>query len=284
MNKDLLIKLILTIEKNVRKVMNDKYEKVYKRNREIYEAMGRVLPDRLIPFVSRCAFPGCREVEVLNDKYGWAEEKMLNRCIYNCESEIHYCNVHDQLDYIFHPPYDDDVESVCPECKAEQLAKGAVLTDKDADYTEKYKKKLRKLKKADRRKRKRKENKKKRKILDYYTMSKQELVEKIISIEREVKQKCEKRHQKELDIFHEIMRKIADIVPDKFMPSAQTCNFEGCENFSIINDDEQYNYNDVELYSCDFCGHVSYCEEHLSSFSITSDPENDFCCLNCIPK
>ena len=283
MNKDLLIKLILTIEKNVKKSFDQKYEKVYKKNQAIYEGIAAVLPERLAPMVSRCAFPGCREVEVLNGKYGWAEEKMLNSCIYNCGSDIHYCDVHDKLDYVRQLPY-DDVEPVCPECKLKRLEKGDVIDRKDSNYTEKGKKQLEEDIKADKEKNKRKQEREKRKIPDYYAMSKKELVDKIITIAKETKMKCERKHQKELKVNDEIMRKISDIVPDTFFPSVCMCEFKDCENFSVDNDRcDPYYFNDIQIISCDFCGNVYYCEEHLSSFSVITEDDEDqlYCCAEC---
>ena len=164
------------------------------------------------------------------------------------------------------------------------MEEGEVIDRKDRNYTEEGKKQLEEEIKADKEKRERKQEKEKRRILDYYAMSKRELVDKIITIAEETKMKCEKKHEKELNVNDEIMCKISDIVPDNFFPFVGTCEFEGCDNFSVDNDRCQpYYFNDIQVHPCDFCGNVYYCEDHISSFSIITDEDEDesYCCAQC---
>ena len=267
--KDLLVKLIIKIEENTKDYLKLVYQKVYERFDKIYEGIAKVTPDRLSPMVSRCCFPGCTEVQVMNSKYDWAEDKMLNTCIYNCGSDIYYCDAHDELDYVTFNG--GDVEPVCPSCKIEQLKRGQHVVKKDTDYTAEGKRKLRE--EAERHK------KGEKYISNYYSMSKKELLNKVVSIVEDTKRMYEQDHQKELDLHEDIMRKISSIVPDYYFPSIVSCEFEDCPNFMVWAENVGTCYYNGDVIETCYCGNLSYCEDHLSHYSQIVD--DMYCCVEC---
>ncbi len=271
--KDLLVKLITTIENNTKSFLEVLYRKVYQRFDKIYEGIAEVTPDRLSPTVSRCCFPGCKEVEVMNSKYDWADDKRLNQCIYNCDSEIYYCDAHDKLDYI-------TVGAVCPSCLVKQLQRRQYVVKKESDYTPEGKRELRKLLREEAERQKKVERNKKEKILNYYSISKKDLINKVVNVVEDTKRLCEQEHQKELDLHEEIMRRINSIVPDKYLPSIISCDFKGCQNFMVMNENvEPYYYQGIVLESC-YCGDINYCQDHLSHY--VQNVDDMYCCHECI--
>ena len=144
--KDLLVKLILTIEKNFKRDIQIPYRKIYSRQEKIYEAIKKILPEIMRPVIHRCNFNGCDKTSVLND-YADSTE-FLNSCTFGCNSDIYYCDVHDEFDHIKDIQY-DDTYPVCSECKVKKLKEGHLSVAQDFNFTESYKAKLEKLKEED---------------------------------------------------------------------------------------------------------------------------------------
>ena len=194
--KDILIKLILVIEKTITTSLKLSYQEVYDRQNEIYESSDSMFLRGDFILVDRCIFPGCREVEVrllsMNDT------GKLNLCRWGgiC---VHYCDAHDKLYYV-----KDEIHelSVCEECLPKAIKRGLTITEKDMSHVDKDKVKNQLAK--DDAKLRRKQNK----IPTYYTMSRQQLIHKLINIGNETRRKCEKEHQKEIAVFEDIMTTI----------------------------------------------------------------------------
>ena len=265
--KDLLVKLILTIEKNFKRDIQIPYRKIYSRQEKIYEAIKKILPEVMRPVIYRCNFDGCDKTSVLND-YADANE-FLNSCTFGCNSDIYYCDVHDEFDHIKDLQY-DDTYPVCKECKVKKLKEGHLSTTQDFNFTDSYKVKLAKLKEEDKIKQQLKQKKKLNKILEYYTMSKQELVNKIINCKK-IKEnyliECEEEHLTEMKIILNIMRKITEILPAEYRPDVAVCNFVGCESFVVsCLPNDRYHHNCTDVMYC-FCEKLSYCNHHISHFS-----------------
>lgn len=257
--KDLLVKLILTVENTLRRSLTASYQKIYRRQEGIYKGIARVLPDRIAPAVCKCSFPGCKEFKVWNDKYE-TEEAELNQCHF-CNSGIYYCDAHDKFDYISHESR--GYGPACPNCKVKKLGQGWTMACKDTDdYSKEYKMELRKRRQED----KLKMQKEKDKVMNYYSLPKDELIKVVVNIGSETKLKYEKRHMKEMKRADIIMERLHQIVIDKYFPSVITCAFEGCENFKVENENvDPYFYNNIKMNSCDSCG-TNYCAKHKSNF------------------
>ena len=264
--KDLLVKLILTIEKNFKRGIQIPYRKIYGRQEKIYEGIKKILPEIMRPVIHRCNFNGCDKTSVLND-YADATE-FLNSCTFGCDSDIYYCDVHDEFDHIKDIQY-DDTYPVCKECKVKKLKEGHLSVTQDFNFTDSYKVKLAKLKEEDKIKQQLKHKKKLDKILEYYTMSKQEVVNKIINCKK-IKEncliECEEEHLAEMKVIRNIMTKITEILPDDYRPRVNTCNFDGCESFVVSCLPYDTYYHNCNNVMPSFCEKLSYCDHHISNF------------------
>ena len=281
--KDLLVKLILTIEKSFKRDIQIPYRKIYGRQEKIYEGIKKIVPEIMRPVIHRCNFDGCGKTSVLND-YADSNE-FLNSCTFGCNSDIYYCDVHDIFDHIKDLQY-DDTYPVCSECKVKKLKEGHLSVTQDFNFTDSYKVKLAKLKEEDIIKQQLTRKKKLDKILGYYAMSKHELIKKIINSEK-IKEDCltkyEEEHLNEMKVILNIMRKIADILPDEYNPKIDTCNFDGCENFAVSLSclpSNPYYQNCADVLYC-FCGKLSYCDHHISNFFKVIDEDNGTICCFC---
>ena len=278
--KDLLIKLIITIEKTIKRPLQISYGMIYKRQNNIYEEIRQMLPENLRPLIYRCNFQGCRKTEVYNAEYGASNGEYLNKCMFGCDSSISYCNVHDKFDYLKDLVY-DDTYPVCSACKLEKLKEGYTVSTQEFYYTDTYKIKLDKLREEE----KIEQYKKARKILRYYSDSKQKLINKITNINNTKEnclRECVKEHNKEFNVIEDIMRKITIILPENYYLKINTCKSESCENFMIDRAFDTYSYNNIDVASC-ICGNASYCEYHISHFARIMENEHEvlYCCEKC---
>jgi hypothetical protein len=198
--KDLLVKLIVRIEKDVRKSMNINYKEIYE------DLENNTYPQGMFIVISRCSSLNCREVEVWSNI---GRKGKLNGCRWGCESskEIPYCDAHDKLHYIQDNENGDF--SVCSNCLPEVMKLGVTLAKKDMRKVDKDKviKQIEEdeliLQKED------------KKISNYYAMSKSELLRKLMNIGTEIRLECEEEHQKELDLIQDISKRIESLI-DKY--------------------------------------------------------------------
>ena len=195
--KDILIKLILEIEKTITTSLKLSYQEVYDRQNEIYESSDSMFLRGHWVLVDRCNFPGCTEYQVF---WNMKESRLLNSCRWGCTNGGYYCDAHDKLHYIKDIEHGDF--SVCENCLPKVLKRGLTITEKNMSHVDKDKVK-KQLAKDDANLR-RKQNK----IPTYYTMSRQQLIHKLVNIGNETRRKCEKGHQKELLLFEDIMTTI----------------------------------------------------------------------------
>ena len=223
--KDLLIKLIVTVENTIKTSLQSSYQKVYYRQEKIYEGINKVFLVEWIR-VYRCDFQGCREVEV--DSSGQTKGK-LNSCSFfrTGRPDLHYCDAHDKINYMkeIDDHDNEDIFSVCEYCKIDELERGCILTEKDLKYVDKEKVR-RQLEEDNIRKEKEKD-----KVPIYYTLSRDQLNETLFNIGVKTKEWYEEEHNKELLLIEDIMKKIGEIAGESF--KIHNCKFKGCENFKI---------------------------------------------------
>jgi hypothetical protein len=138
MPKDLLIKLILATEKDVMRSMQFSFQKIFDRQTEIYRGINHVFSHCESIDVYRCAFPGCKEVEV------WGPREIkgdLNHCGFYCKYESEkFCDAHDKLFYMKQVGY-KQIDPVCEKCMPQLLEVGYILTEKDVTHVDKNKNK-----------------------------------------------------------------------------------------------------------------------------------------------
>ena len=195
--KDILIKLILAIEKTITTSLKLSYQEVYDRQNEIYESSDSMFLRGHWVLVDRCSFPGCREYQVFHNM---KDSRLLNSCRWYCK-DLYYCDAHDKLHYVRDHRYEEDL-SVCEKCLPTAIKRGLTITEKDMSHVDrdKVKKQLAK----DDAKLRRKQNK----IPTYYAMPRQQLIHKLVNIGNETRRTCEKEHQKEIVLFEDIMTTI----------------------------------------------------------------------------
>ncbi len=273
--KDLLIKLILTVENNIKTSLQSLYQKGYDRQEKIYDGIRSVLREEWWIDIYRCNFPGCREVEI--DSASCVVGN-LNTCIFEKSDgtiKLYYCNAHDKLNYMKGIEY-DEIFPVCDRCKIDELKRGSVLTEKNFKCVDKEK--VRKQLEED----KMREDKEKNKVPIYYALSKDQLIETLFNIGTKTKEWYEQEHNKELLVIEYIMQKIKELYQGYF--KIHNCKFKGCENLKIdgISGSEYY-YNDVRGKICTECDNIYYCTDHLSHFPLTikSRKGNKYLCRNC---
>ena len=197
--KDLLIKLILVIEKTIRLSKKASYQEVYDRQNKIYEESDSMFPKGHWVLVDRCSFPNCPEFQVFCNMKD-TKPKLLNSCRWDCK-DLYYCDAHDKLHYVKDERHEQDL-SVCEKCLPKAIKRGLTLIEKDLTDVDKEKIKKQLAKDAARL------IKRQNKIPTYYAMSKQQLIQKLVDIGNETRRKCEKEHQKEVALFEDIMRTI----------------------------------------------------------------------------
>ena len=270
--KDILVKLLLTIEKNVKKSTKETCEVKYVRENKIYEKVFEILELLGCGYVKRCNFPGCKEFDIYDmeegTNYNYEYGDKLTTCVLgHCQGRIYYCDAHDKLHYMkqFDDEYDEEVMPCCNDCLERELQNGYVLTKKDISKVDKNKVK----KQLERDEiRKMKEMKEKNKIRNYYLMSKISLIKKILQIEKEIVEEFKKEYNEEINLRTFILQEIKRL--DRGVFSINNCCHEGCNNFMIssshLDEYSYYYYNEIPGEYCMKCWKIYFCENHLNDF------------------
>ncbi len=273
--KDLLIKLIVTVENEMKSCLQKSYQKIYDRQDKLYAGIKYVLPDSVWSNIHHCDFPGCKEVQINAPDYN---EGNLNSCNFSDKNclRVYYCDAHDQLNYI-KGIYYDDISPVCKNCIKGKLKKDYIVAEKDLTSVDKNK--VRRQLEEDKIRLKRQQNK----VPMYYAMSKNELINILFNIGMKTKEWCEEEHCKEMLLIEDIMRK-TEILKISYFFKIRNCNFQNCKNFKISGLETyfKYYYNDIKGKLCIDCRDIYYCDEHLSHFPLTV--RNKYFCKNCEVK
>ena len=177
--KDLLVKLILNVEKIMKTSVQSACEKRFDRENKIYEFVAETIKNVQYGRIVQCEFPGCREVDIQDLN----EPDKLNSCVWirSDQGLKYYCDAHDNLHYI--KRFDDedsvDVIACCDACLEGYLKDDYIITKKDTSKMDKNR--VRKQLEEDEF-RKKKENREKNKIKNYYAMSKINLINRIFHV------------------------------------------------------------------------------------------------------
>lgn len=276
--KDLLIKIILTVEKTVKNSLQSIYQKVYDRQQSIYDGINKVYPDDAMLTVSRCAFPNCKEIQV----WGAIDEIKggLNYCNFFCDTGSltkHYCDAHDMLNYMEMPErvrYGG--QPICEDCKPGLVAQGYVFAEKDITYIDKEK--VERQLEEDKVRLEIERNK----IPNYYAMSKEKLIHELVNIGIKTQESCEEEHRKELLLIKNTMQMVEDVSENLF--DIHHCAWKGCENFMISGiESKKYHYKHSKGKVCTNCEEIYYCKDHLSHFPLTvrSKKGDKYFCRKC---
>ena len=276
--KDLLVKLILAVEKITKISVQSVCEKRFDRENKIYEFVIRTVKPVQYGMLVQCDFPGCREVDIQDSD----DPDKLNSCmcIIHNQGVKYYCNAHDNLHYIKRFDNEDSVEviSCCDDCLESQLEDGYIITKKDTNKVDKNK--VRKQLEEDEL-RKRKENREKNKIRNFYAMSKINLINRIFHVGNQIKKEVIEEYHKEMNVRDHIIKEVKRL--DNEMFSLINCNFDGCGDFMVYSNHtgDSFYYNDIDGYSCAECDKIYYCEKHLFYFSIIfkSKHEEELSCF-----
>ena len=283
--KDLLVKLILTVEKITKTSVQSVCEKRFDRENKIYKFVTETIRQVRYGRIVRCDFPGCREVDIQDLN----EEDKLNSCMWIIRDQKvkYYCDAHDTLNYI--KKFDDydgeDINPCCDDCLERELKHGYIITKKDTSKVDKTK--VRKQLEEDELRRK-KENIEKNKIRNYYDMSKLILINKIFHVGNEIRKEVIEEYHKEINLRNHIVKGVKRL--DRGMFSVINCDFYGCENFIVRSSHtgQCFYYNNISGESCIECDKIYYCEKHMFHFPIIfkSRDEELFCCCcnNCRDK
>ena len=274
--KDLLIKLIIVVESNIKNSIKFSFDKIYDRENKVYEGVLQVTRDAEI-IVARCNFPGCKEIDVCDlNKRGCR----LNRCdIEECSDKRHFfCDAHDMFHYMKYIK-SGDIFPCCLDCK-KKLSNDFVVATKDISNLDIHK--IRKQLKED----EIRINREKNKLLNYYSMSKEILLDKITTIANQTRQISKKEYLEELSLKKYIRQKIYKI--EKFLYTIMNCGYTECKNFMIkgIDGQTEYYYRDTRGDDCIECRDIYYCREHLSHFpKFLMEGDETICyCIKCKDK
>ena len=267
--KDILVKLLLTIEKNVKESTKARCEAKYVRENKIYEKVLEIIKLLHYGSLQRCCFPGCKEFDLYeldeDNKYPYEYGNKLTTCLPGkCRDRVYYCHAHDKLHYIkkFDDEYNDEVMPCCDDCLERELQHEHVLTTKDISKVDKIK--VRKQLEKDEI-RKMKEMNKSR---NYYMMSKTSLIEKVFHIGNEAIEEFKEEYDEEMNIRMFILKEVKKLNRGVF--SINNCCHEKCDNFMIstshLDQHCYYYYNDILGEYCYGCYKVYFCENHLNGF------------------